>query len=111
MGSSVAQPGKRLLPTVIDEIARDEPNRIWASLPINDYDLSKGYEDISYATFANAINKLAWLIVSTVGRSSDFDTVAYLGVPDVRYHMIQVRLRSVAWVCSAHYCDYRSLRD
>ncbi|RYP76208.1 hypothetical protein DL769_003679 [Monosporascus sp. CRB-8-3] len=82
--------GRRLLPAVIDELARDEPSRPWASIPIDDWDLSRGYEDVSYGTFANAINELAWFIVNSIGRSSTFETIAYLGTPDIRYHMIEM---------------------
>ncbi|RYP38849.1 hypothetical protein DL767_002411 [Monosporascus sp. MG133] len=88
--SSPPKWGRRLLPAVIDELARDEPSRPWASIPIDDSDLSHGYEDVSYNTFANAINKLAWFIVNSIGRSSTFETIAYLGTPDIRYHMIQM---------------------
>ncbi|KAI0469801.1 acetyl-CoA synthetase-like protein [Xylariaceae sp. FL0804] len=84
--------GQRLLPVLIDELARHEPRKPWASLPLDDDDISRGYEDISYATFANAINKLAWLIESSVGRSTNFDTVGYLGASDIRYHMMQMAL-------------------
>lgn len=82
--------GRRLLPTVIDQRARDEPNSAWCSLPVDDYDLSKGFEDISIYRFANAINRLAWFIDSAIGKSSTFETVAYLGVADIRYHMLQM---------------------
>ncbi|KAI3391610.1 hypothetical protein diail_7040 [Diaporthe ilicicola] len=91
-GSPVPTPdcGRRLLPAVIDQRARDEPSRPWCSLPRDDYDLSKGFEDISFSRFANAINKLAWFIEKAIGKSTSFETVAYLGVNDVRYHMMQM---------------------
>ncbi|RYO79002.1 hypothetical protein DL762_008392 [Monosporascus cannonballus] len=82
--------GRRLLPAVIDGLARDEPGRPWASIPIDDWDLSHGYEDVSFGTFANAINKMAWFIINSIGRSSTFETIAYLGTPDIRYHMIEM---------------------
>ncbi|KAI1311366.1 acetyl-CoA synthetase-like protein [Xylaria venustula] len=77
-----------LLPAVVDELARNHPNRPWASIPIDDNDISRGYEDISYEALANAINKLAWVIESAVGKSTTFETIAYLGASDARYHMI-----------------------
>ncbi|KAH8205428.1 hypothetical protein TruAng_000334 [Truncatella angustata] len=79
--------GKRLLPCIIDEVAQSEPSRAWASLPVDDYDLSQGFEDITYAAFANGINKLAHCIVSAFGRSTSFETIAYLGTPDISSHM------------------------
>lgn len=82
--------GRRLLPVIIDQRARDEPDRPWCSLPRDDYDLEKGFEDISYGTFANAINQLAWFIESAIGKSTSFETITYLGISDIRYHMIQM---------------------
>lgn len=84
--------GRRLLPVVIDQLARDDPERPWASFPVDDWNLSAGYEDISYKMLADAINKLAHFIEVNVGRSSPgkFETIAYLGVSDVRYHLLQM---------------------
>lgn len=84
--------GARLLPAVIDAAARDTPARAWASLPVDDWDLAKGFEDITYLAFANAINKLAWFIEDSIGKSpaGAFETIAYLGVPDIRYHAMQM---------------------
>lgn len=82
--------GRRLQPAVIDARAREEPDKSWASLPLDDYDLSKGFEDISYATLAAAVDKMAWFIERHVGKSSTFETIAYLGVSDIRYHIIEV---------------------
>lgn len=92
MGSYTTTPdyGRRLLPVLIDENARDDPDRAAFSIPRTDLDLSRGYLDITYATFANAINQLAWLIESNLGRSETFDTMAYLGAPDMRYHCMQM---------------------
>ncbi|KAI3320037.1 acetyl-CoA synthetase-like protein [Xylariaceae sp. AK1471] len=88
--SSYADNDQRLMPVIIDDLARDDPHRPWASVPIDDNELSKGYEDISYEVLANAINKLAWIIDSAVGRSTTFETMAYLGASDLRYHMVQM---------------------
>lgn len=88
MSVSLGQCGKRLLPVIIDQLAHEDPDRPWASIPRDDYDLSQGYADISYAAFANAINKLAWMVEKSIGRSDSFETIAYLGTPDVRYHMV-----------------------
>lgn len=81
---------KKLLPVAIDEIAEAEPDRPWASLPHDDWDLAQGFEDVSFASFANAINKVAHAIEASFGPSSNFETFAYLGVPDVRYYIVQV---------------------
>ncbi|ROV93607.1 hypothetical protein VMCG_08113 [Cytospora schulzeri] len=80
---------KKLLPVAIDEIASKEPDRPWVSLPHDDWDLAQGFEDVSFAALANAINKVAYAIEAAFGRSSTFETFAYLGVPDVRYYIVQ----------------------
>lgn len=81
---------KKLLPVAIDEIASNEPTRIWVSLPIDDWDLSQGFEDISFARLAKAVDRVAHAIEAQFGRSLTFDTIAYIGVPDVRYQIVQV---------------------
>ncbi|KAK8128911.1 acetyl-CoA synthetase-like protein [Apiospora sp. TS-2023a] len=87
--------GRRLLPVIIDEVARQDPDRAWASLPIDDYDLEQGFEDVTYAQFANGINKLAHCITQALGppppaseEKGKFDALVYLGVPDIRYYML-----------------------
>lgn len=49
----------RVVPLIIDQYARDQPSKSWASVPKSS-DLADGFRDISYATFANAINRAAW---------------------------------------------------
>ncbi|KAK8033766.1 acetyl-CoA synthetase-like protein [Apiospora marii] len=89
--------GRRLLPVIIDEVARQDPDRAWASLPVDDYDLEQGFEDVSYAAFANGINKLAHCITKALGpppepkdkdKDDKFEALVYLGVPDIRYYML-----------------------
>lgn len=85
--------GRRLLPVIIDEVARQDPGRAWASLPVDDYDLEQGFEDVTYAQFANGINKLAHCITEALGppppeEEGKFDAIVYLGVPDIRYYML-----------------------
>ncbi|KAH8882930.1 acetyl-CoA synthetase-like protein [Thozetella sp. PMI_491] len=75
---------------MIDDIARENPGRTWASVPYDDSDLARGYEDISYAQLAAAIDRLAWMITLAVGTSAAFETIAYFGEPDLRYPMMQM---------------------
>lgn len=52
--------GKRLLTKVIDFHASNDPNRVWATAPVDDEDLLKGYKNITHREFANAINHASW---------------------------------------------------
>ena len=76
--------GKRLLVNLIDQRAAANHARPYYSIPISHY-IAAGYRDISYRTFANAINRCAHWILQTFGRSSQFEPLAYLGAPDLRY--------------------------
>lgn len=79
------------LPVAIDNIARDDPTRTWASLPVDDWDLAQGFEDISYRRLARAINKVAYALDAALGRpAARLATLAYVGIPDVRYQIAQV---------------------
>ncbi|OCL15374.1 acetyl-CoA synthetase-like protein [Glonium stellatum] len=81
--------GKRLIPPAIDEVARDDPEITCFSIPRTS-DLSDGFTDISFRTFANAINRTAWFIESTIGRSPVFETILYMGAPDIRHYVVLV---------------------
>ena len=93
--------GRRLLPVTIDQIAADQPDRAWASLPRIDSDLSEDYIDVTHQAFAKAINEVPWLIDEDFGRSQDVKTIAYLGTPDIRYYMLQMAAAKTGYkVCN-----------
>lgn len=79
--------GKRLLTHLIDERAASNHARPFFSLP-NSSDPADGFRDISYAEFANAVNRCARWILENIGRSSSFETLVYIGPPDLRYQIL-----------------------
>lgn len=83
--------GERLITSLIDAIASEDPSRAWASIPQDDDDLSKGFVDISYKQLANAVNHAAWwLRENLTGETSIFETIAYTGPKDLRYPILAV---------------------
>ncbi|CAG8983676.1 hypothetical protein HYALB_00004108 [Hymenoscyphus albidus] len=83
--------GERLLASRIDEIARETPERVWVSMPRDDNDLSKGFLDVTFRQFSNAINHAAhWLDLVLGSPTSDFEGFAYIGPPDARVAIIAV---------------------
>jgi acyl-CoA synthetase (AMP-forming)/AMP-acid ligase II len=83
--------GKRLVAALIDSHAVNDPGRVWASVPQNDKDVSKGFVDLTYKQFANAINHASWWLKETLdGERGPFDTLAYAGPKDLRYPIIAV---------------------
>ncbi|RDL36935.1 uncharacterized protein BP5553_04368 [Venustampulla echinocandica] len=83
--------GRRLIVSLIDTYAEETPQRIWASVPRNESDLTEGFVDITFREFANAINNAAWWLDSILdsGRG-DFETFAYAGPKDIRYPVLAV---------------------
>ncbi|KAI9836987.1 MAG: hypothetical protein M1819_000636 [Sarea resinae] len=89
--------GKRLVPRVVDEVATQHPHRAYASIPKSS-NLQDGYRDISYAVFANAINRVAWWLDSTLGKgTSGLPTITYLGPPDLRYFVLAIAAAKVGY--------------
>ena len=70
--------GKRLLQHVLDEWARHNPKHVFAVVHKTS-NLADGFREITIESFARAVNEVAHRIDSTVGRSTQFDTIAYLG--------------------------------
>lgn len=75
--------GRRLLPQVLDEHARRKPDRLYAAIP-RSTDISQGYRDISCHDMANAVNGVARWLGSKVGHSDKVETLAYMGIADLR---------------------------
>jgi len=89
-GSNMAY-GERLITSLIDAVANEDPSRAWASIPRDDDDLSQGFVDISYKQLANAVNHAAWWLEENLtGERSIFETIAYTGPKDLRYPILAV---------------------
>ncbi|KAI2470044.1 acetyl-CoA synthetase-like protein [Annulohypoxylon bovei var. microspora] len=78
--------GRRLPLQIIKERAATEPEREWVSIP-RSTNPKDGWEKITYAQFAKAINCIADKIQAFAGIAppSTFPTIAYIGANDSRY--------------------------
>lgn len=79
--------GSRLMPMVVDDIARQQPDLLYASVPLTT-NLSEGFQGITFSEIASATNHVANWIDKKFGRSSKFDTIAYMGIGDLRYVVV-----------------------
>ena len=79
--------GRRLLPTVFDSIAKETPQRLYASVPVES-DLSKGYRDITFGQMKSAVDSFAHYVKKSIGSSTSFEATCYLGEPDLRTALI-----------------------
>lgn len=95
--------GERLVVTVIDQYAREEPERAWVSIPRTDK-LSDGYVDVTYKQLANAVSHAALWLDASLGPGKDaFETFAYVGPKDLRYPVLAVAAVKVGRKVSAEH--------
>lgn len=80
--------GERLLPRILDDYAEVEPEKLYTSIPRLATDLSRGFLDITAKDMAHCVDVLAHQLEGFFGRSSNFETICYLGPPDLRGAMI-----------------------
>ncbi|KAI0430794.1 acetyl-CoA synthetase-like protein [Xylaria sp. FL1042] len=77
------QYGRRLMPCVLDHLARTVPSKLFAAIPRTG-DLSDGFQDVSVSEVAQCVHFVAHWIEDCFGRSENFETLGYLGIPDLR---------------------------
>ncbi|KAK7991360.1 Non-canonical non-ribosomal peptide synthetase FUB8 [Apiospora saccharicola] len=80
------QYGRRLIPNVIDQLSRDEPDREAFQIP-RSQNPQDGWTSVTFRQYADAISLQAHEIVKCCGRAPDgaFPTLAYIGPQDARY--------------------------
>ncbi|KAI0502776.1 hypothetical protein F5B22DRAFT_652741 [Xylaria bambusicola] len=83
--------GRRLLPHVIDDIAKKDPNREAFMSPRSN-NPEDGWAITTFSSYANAINRCAHEIVNRHGEATqgEFPTIAYIGPQDARYLVIVI---------------------
>ncbi|KAL4936564.1 hypothetical protein BDV06DRAFT_233299 [Aspergillus oleicola] len=88
MTESVAVEQRRLLPSILDYRAEIQPDRVWARFPVSPTSYDHGFRAATYSQMRNAVNRTAWIFAGSIGTSTNFDTLAYLGHADLRYHIV-----------------------
>ncbi|KAK4106758.1 acetyl-CoA synthetase-like protein [Parathielavia hyrcaniae] len=78
----------QLLPAILDRRAQSNPDRVWAKFPGSSTSYDQGFRAATYGQICNAVNRVAWMLAETIGPSAEFDTLAYLGPSDLRYHVV-----------------------
>lgn len=81
------QYGSRLLPVVVDETATSRPDLPYAYVPIS-ANIKDGFKAITFRDIFQATNYVAAWIHQTLGSSSSFETLAYIGPGDLRYAVV-----------------------
>lgn len=76
--------GFRTLPTALEQKVADDPNGTYAIVP-KTHDLGDGFRYITNHEVLKAVDSMALWLEETFGRSEKFETLAYVGVTDIRY--------------------------
>jgi acyl-CoA synthetase (AMP-forming)/AMP-acid ligase II len=87
-GNELSPHRKELLNHIIDEYARDEPERLYAEIPFSPTTYAAGLRKVTYAAFANAINGMAWWLHHKLGPGKNFETLCYIGPNDLRHNIL-----------------------
>ncbi|KAI0482602.1 acetyl-CoA synthetase-like protein [Xylariaceae sp. FL0804] len=83
-GSGVgAAYGRRLMPTILDDLAETDPKRLFSAVPVS-ADVAAGFQDVTVADTARCVNFMARWIEDKFGRSTSFETLSYIGIADMR---------------------------
>ena len=98
--------GKRLLPSVIDQIAVTDPKRIFASIPATSK-IEDGFVDINYRDYARAVNTCAWWLKEKLGEQAQSQVVLYLGPLDLRYLIIIIAAAKAGHIVSSQMLKVR----
>ena len=98
--------GSRLLPQVVDELASSNPTRVYATIPVSP-DLSQGFRDVTVLDIAKAVNAFAWWLEERIGKSSSFETLAYMGIPDLRYAVVFLAAVKCGYKVGGHQSPWR----
>lgn len=94
--------GRRLIPNIVDETARVDPDRPVYSIPFasenaplelkdtssrgnvhsvpgSSNHVTQGFRDVSARIFANAVDRVAWWLDAELGKGSSFPSIGYIG--------------------------------
>lgn len=83
---------RQLIPTVIDQIAKTEPEATWAAVSVSPTGIDAGYQNVTYKQFATAINGVAWWLKEELGHGDTTEPLVYFGTggSDIRYAILLI---------------------
>ncbi|KAL2871605.1 uncharacterized protein BJX67DRAFT_377359 [Aspergillus lucknowensis] len=79
---------KQLLPHIVDGMAKNRPEAVYAEYPRNPETYAEGFTKLTYRAFANVVNGLAWSLEDRLGHAENFETLVYFGPNDIRQNAL-----------------------
>ncbi|KAG9813348.1 acetyl-CoA synthetase-like protein, partial [Aureobasidium melanogenum] len=76
----------RVVPHIVDEIAKTAPNTKWVEVPRNNDNLQDGYKTLTFGQLSQAVSRMARWIEKTIGTSTSRETITFMDRQnDIRY--------------------------
>ncbi|KAI1117615.1 acetyl-CoA synthetase-like protein [Nemania sp. NC0429] len=75
--------GRRLLPSVLRELAETNPGRLYAAIPKTS-SVEDGFVDITVGDLSRCVDFMAHWMSNHLGLSDRFETLCYIGISDLR---------------------------
>jgi acyl-CoA synthetase (AMP-forming)/AMP-acid ligase II len=76
----------RVVPHIVDEIARTAPDTKWVEVPRNNDNLQDGYKSLTFGQLSQAVSRMARWMEKTIGTSTSRETITYMDRQnDIRY--------------------------
>jgi len=98
MASTTVLPhSNQLLSTIFETRAKLDPNGVFEKFPVSSTSYEAGFQSITHLQALNAINYVAWALEKGFGKSHNFETIAYLGPNDPRYHLVLIAAMKVGY--------------
>lgn len=97
--------GRRLVPRVLDELAKTDPERVYAAFP-KTADVKDGYRDITVVDLARCVNFMANWIENKFGRSDSFETITYIGLSDLKGIVTLLASIKTGYKVSLHFLPF-----
>ncbi|KAL8729173.1 MAG: hypothetical protein Q9166_004912 [cf. Caloplaca sp. 2 TL-2023] len=79
--------GQRLVPTLIDDLARERSNDLYALIP-KTRDFGDGFHEVTFSILARSIDNVAFWLERKVGSSTTFETIAYIGAKEIQVEQL-----------------------
>ncbi|KAG9575721.1 hypothetical protein KCV04_g24193, partial [Aureobasidium melanogenum] len=76
----------RVVPHIVDEIAKTAPDTKWVEVPRNNDNLQDGYKTLTFGQLSQAVSRMARWLEKTIGTSTSRETITFMDRQnDIRY--------------------------
>ncbi|KAJ5116031.1 hypothetical protein N7456_000379 [Penicillium angulare] len=89
----------KLIPTILDELAVHDPERLYGELPISPSGYESGFWKVTFRRLANAVNGTAKWLIDTLGEGEKSETVAFIGPNDMSHIVLTIAAVKAGYTC------------